>query len=70
MKSFFDEYQCTLDIIEWPVLQYAGVEADDVAAHLVKNKDEFGFETMWLISSDRGLGSAYTGGCKQVLLCK
>jgi DNA polymerase-1 len=52
-EEFFDEYQCTLDIIEWPVLQFAGVEADDIAAHLVKNKDAYGFTNMWLISSDR-----------------
>jgi|TARA_B110000914_G_scaffold225454_1_gene246213 DNA polymerase-1 len=52
-EEFFEEYQATLDMIEWPVLQYAGVEADDIAAHLVKNKEEFGFENMWLISSDR-----------------
>ena len=53
LKSSLTSTRATLDIIEWPVLQYAGVEADDVAAHLVKNKEEFGFETMWLISSDR-----------------
>ena len=52
-EEFFEEFKATLDIMEWPVLQFAGVEADDIAAHLVKNKDAYGFKNMWLISSDR-----------------
>ena len=52
-EEFFDEYQCTLDIIEWPILRFDGVEADDVAAHLVKEKEKYGFKNIWLISSDR-----------------
>ena len=35
------------------VLRYQGVEADDIAAHLVKEKDKYGLEYIWLVSSDR-----------------
>ena len=35
-EEFFEEYQATLDMLEWPLLQFDGVEADDIAAHLVK----------------------------------
>ena len=52
-EEFFEEYQATLDMLKWPILRFDGVEADDIAAHLVKNKDEYGFEEVWLISSDR-----------------
>lgn len=52
-EEFFEEYQATLDLLEWPVLQFDGVEADDIAAHLVKEKERYGFEEVWLISSDR-----------------
>ena len=37
----------------FPVLRYQGVEADDIAAHLVKNRKRYGLGDMWLISSDR-----------------
>jgi len=54
-EEFFEEYKCTLEVAAeaWPVLQFAGVEADDIAAHLVKNKDAYGLDNVWLISSDR-----------------
>ena len=52
-EEFFEEYQATLDLLDWPVLQFDGVEADDIAAHLVKEKEKYGFEEIWLISSDR-----------------
>tara|TARA_B100000965_G_C19580826_1_gene753438 strand:+ start:1315 stop:2130 length:816 start_codon:yes stop_codon:yes gene_type:complete len=52
-EEFFEEYQATLDLLDWPVLQFDGVEADDIAAHLVKEKERYGFEEVWLISSDR-----------------
>lgn len=29
------------------------MEADDIAAHIVENKAEYGFKEVWLISSDR-----------------
>ena len=54
-EEFFEEYQATLDMLEesMPLLRFDGVEADDVAAHLVKEKDKYGFGEIWLISSDR-----------------
>mgnify|MGYP003323107283 FL=1 len=35
------------------VIQEKGVEADDIAAHLVKRKNQYAFENIWLVSSDR-----------------
>ena len=54
-EEFFEEYQATLDVLEayLPVLRFNGVEADDIAAHLVKYKKEYGLTNVWLISSDR-----------------
>ena len=54
-EEFFEEYQATLDMLGafLPILRFDVVEADDVAAHLVKNKDRYGFGEIWLISSDR-----------------
>ena len=53
--DFFDEYESTLEILSerYPVLRFQGVEADDIAAHLVKRKKQYAFENIWLISSDR-----------------
>ena len=55
-EKFFEEY---LRIIEYyqlessyPTFRFKGVEADDVAAHIVKNINKYGFEKVWLISSD------------------
>ena len=54
-EEFFEEYEAALDVLEedYPVLRYRGVEADDLAAHLVKYKDKYDLEYIWLISSDR-----------------
>lgn len=54
-EEFFEEYEAALDVLEedYPVLRYRGVEADDIAAHLVKYKDKYDLEYIWLISSDR-----------------
>ena len=53
--DFFEEYEETLDLLaeDYQVLRFKGVEADDLAAHLVKRKVDYGLEEMWLISSDR-----------------
>ena len=53
--DFFEEYEATLEILSerYPVLRFQGVEADDIAAHLVKRKKQYAFENIWLISSDR-----------------
>lgn len=54
-EEFFEEFEASLDLLkeEYPVLRYKGVEADDIAAHLVKYKKEYDLEYIWLISSDR-----------------
>jgi len=53
--DFFEEYEETLELLaeEYQVLRFKGVEADDLAAHLVKRKEQYGLEEIWLISSDR-----------------
>ena len=54
-EEFFEEFEAALDVLaeDYPVLRYKGVEADDIAAHLVKHKDKYDLEYIWLISSDR-----------------
>lgn len=55
-EAFFEEFEATLELLAeegYPVLRYKGVEADDIAAHLVKEKSRYGLEYIWLISSDR-----------------
>ena len=54
-EEFFEEFEEALELLaeDYPVLRYRGVEADDVAAHLVKHKDKYNLEYIWLISSDR-----------------
>jgi DNA polymerase-1 len=53
--DFFEEYEETLELLaeSYQVLRYQGVEADDLAAHLVKQKEQYGLEDIWLLSSDR-----------------
>ncbi len=56
-KEFFDEYLRVLEYYKtntkYPVLRFQGVEADDLAAHIVSNRRKYGLEKIWLISSDR-----------------
>jgi DNA polymerase-1 len=54
-RLFFDEYERTLELLDrsFTLLRYKGVEADDIAAWITKNRVEFGFDNIWLISSDR-----------------
>lgn len=54
-EEFFEEFEASLELLaeEYPILRYKGVEADDIAAHLVKHKNKYGLEYIWLISSDR-----------------
>jgi DNA polymerase-1 len=54
-EEFFEEYEATLKVCEasFTVLRYKGVEADDIAAHLVVNREKYSLEDVWLISSDR-----------------
>ena len=54
-EEFFEEFEESLTVLaeDYPILRYKGVEADDIAAHLVKEKDKYGLDYIWLISSDR-----------------
>lgn len=55
MEKFFQEYENTLESLseKFLVLRYKGVEADDLAAFIVKNRENLSIENIWLISSDR-----------------
>jgi len=54
-EEFFEEFEATLEVLaeDYIMLRYKGVEADDVAAHLVKHKNAYNLENIWLVSSDR-----------------
>ena len=54
-EEFFEEFEATLEVLaeDYIMLRYKGVEADDVAAHLVKHKNAYDLENIWLVSSDR-----------------
>jgi len=54
-EEFFEEYEASLALLkeDYPLLRFKGVEADDIAAHLVKERERYGLEYIWLISSDR-----------------
>ena len=54
-EEFFEEFEASLEVLaeDYPVLRYKGVEADDIAAHLVKYRNKYDLEYIWLISSDR-----------------
>jgi len=54
-EDFIAEYEATLELLQEDhiLLRFRGVEADDIAAHLVRHRKEYGLEYIWLISSDR-----------------
>ena len=54
-EEFFEEYEASLEVVgdNFQVLRYKGVEADDIAAHLVKQKEKYELGSIWLVSSDR-----------------
>ena len=54
-EDFISEFEDTLSLLEsdYKVLRFRGVEADDIAAHLVKNRSKYNLGFIWLISSDR-----------------
>ncbi len=54
-EEFFEEYEATLELLaeDHTTFRFKGVEADDIAAHLVKEKETYGLEYIWLVSSDR-----------------
>jgi 5'-3' exonuclease len=55
IEQFFKEYERTLEVCakRHLVLRYEGVEADDIAAYIVNHRAEYGYDQIWLISSDR-----------------
>ena len=54
-EEFIAEYEATLELLQEDhiLLRFRGVEADDIAAHLVKHRNKYDLEYIWLISSDR-----------------
>ncbi len=54
-EMFFAEYENTLEKLakKFTVFRFKGVEADDIAAWLVINRERYNFYNVWLISSDR-----------------
>lgn len=54
-EIFFRYYEKALEAAskKWDLLRYPGVEADDLAAYIVKKKHWYGIEQIWMISSDR-----------------
>jgi len=54
-EEFISEYEETLSLLQsdYRILRFRGVEADDIAAHLVKHRDTYDLGTIWLVSSDR-----------------
>jgi 5'-3' exonuclease len=54
-ERFFQNWESTCLVLEqeFPVLRFQGVEADDIAAYIVKKRPKFDIEHIWLISSDR-----------------
>lgn len=56
-ELFFEDYTKTLEYIQettnYPLLRFAGVEADDIAAYIVSKHNKLQFDQIWLISSDR-----------------
>jgi DNA polymerase-1 len=56
-ERFFDEFMRVIDnfaeTTNYPVFRFDKVEADDIAAYIVKHRKQFGIDQIWLISSDR-----------------
>lgn len=54
-ELFFKEFEHTLDTLAnlYPVLRFPGVEADDIAAYVVSQRNKLNVEHLWLISSDK-----------------
>lgn len=55
--QFIEEFEnCILAVDSHPrmcLLRYKGVEADDIAAYIVKYKEKFLIDNIWLVSSDK-----------------
>lgn len=55
VDQFFRDYELCIEACEshFTVFRYEGVEADDIAAYIVKNMSYYLIDSIWLISSDR-----------------
>ena len=53
-KDFITEFNKTLELIDlsYPTIKFDGVEADDIAAYIVKYHSN-DFDKIWLVSSDK-----------------
>ncbi len=63
-KRFFINWEECLDILaqEFTVLRFPGVEADDIAGYVVKNRRTYGLDQIWLASSDKDWDLLITEG--------
>lgn len=56
-ELFFEDFTKTLDYIQqstdYPIIKFQGVEADDIAAYIVNNKQNLQVDNIWLVSSDK-----------------
>jgi len=54
-ELFFEDFSHALELVGqyYPVLQFQGVEADDIAAYVVSKKRKLLLDDIWLISSDK-----------------
>lgn len=56
-EMFFEEFNNTIELVKQDdsliLLRFPKVEADDIAAYLVKHKSRLNISRIWLISSDR-----------------
>lgn len=54
-EMFFDEFNKAVELVseKYPVLRFNKVEADDIAAYIVKEINKYPIDEVWLISSDK-----------------
>jgi len=54
-QKFIEEMERTLALMDkrWCVLRFKGVEADDIAAYVVQNREQYRIDHIWLMSTDR-----------------
>lgn len=54
-EMFMAEFSNTLTLLKekYPVFQFKGVEADDIAAYISMHLDDYGLDECWMVSSDK-----------------
>ncbi len=54
-QEFMEEMERTLALMDkrWCVLRFKGVEADDIAAYIVQNREKYNINDIWLMSTAR-----------------